>query len=146
MKTLRLRRTTSDKTPSTIQSACGHPWVCSLSLSLVCVVFFLCEHHSESIDFGDWRCRAEQSNTNQVQVPHLTEHLFPTAPPPALTRVLTHHRFDVIYLSRPPYWPKTLLAWRYFVGEQMCDDAQSFCDEHMMAPYMLSGLNPYDVR
>ncbi|CAM9166602.1 unnamed protein product [Ectocarpus sp. 6 AP-2014] len=29
---------------------------------------------------------------------------------------------------------------------EMCDDAQSFCDEHMMAPYMLSGLNPYDVR
>eukprot|EP00752_Nemacystus_decipiens_P007197 g6446.t1 len=29
---------------------------------------------------------------------------------------------------------------------ELCVEAQSFCDEHLMAPYMLSGLNPYDIR
>ncbi len=33
-------------------------------------------------------------------------------------------------------------AWR----RQMCDEAQSFCNEHIMQAYMLSGLNPYDIR
>lgn len=29
---------------------------------------------------------------------------------------------------------------------QMCEEAQSFCDEHLTLPYYLSGLNPYDIR
>lgn len=102
-----------------------------------------CQDEPE-VSYGAPRAHAASPASHCLRQPSAYTRLAPLPSPPN-PEALRESLCSVRRTSREVTVRPRMFAARRFVG-QVCDEAQTFCDEHITLPYYLSGLNPYDVR